>query len=265
MLGKLLKQELKTQGKTVFVMYGVLAIATLLTIVSYFAGRFAGARIFSAIFVVVCAIYAMTLVVTVVANFISLCFHFYQSMYSAQGYLTHTLPMKSTQILHVKIVAAFAYMCLTGILSIASFVTIAIVVDGQSFASFFQVLVKAFCDTAQELGVSSVWFALFFLLLFFLGFLNALLLFFAGSSIGQLSHRSKGAFGIAATVGLYYASQIVSLIGFFIGSLIYAEKFGTVHNPAPWAIGAGSLLLIFWVAVYYMICRIIVQKHLNLE
>ena len=254
MLGKLLKQELKTQGKTVFVMYGVLAIATLLTIVSYFAGRFAGARIFSAIFVVVCAIYAMTLVVTVVANFISLCFHFYQSMYSAQGYLTHTLPMKSTQILHVKIVAAFAYMCLTGILSIASFVTIAIVVDGQSFASFFQVLVKAFCDTAQELGVSSVWFALFFLLLFF-----------AGSSIGQLSHRSKGAFGIAATVGLYYASQIVSLIGFFIGSLIYAEKFGTVHNPAPWAMGAGSLLLIFWVAVYYMICRIIVQKHLNLE
>lgn len=264
MLGKLLKQELKTQGKTVFVMYGVLAIATLLTIVSYFAGRFAGARIFSAIFVVVCAIYAMTLVVTVVANFISLCFHFYQSMYSAQGYLTHTLPMKSTQILHVKIVAAFAYMCLTGILSIASFVTIAIVVDGQSFASFFQVLVKAFCDTAQELGVSSVWFALFSCCCFSWIF-ECPAAVFAGSSIGQLSHRSKGAFGIAATVGLYYASQIVSLIGFFIGSLIYAEKFGTVHNPAPWAMGAGSLLLIFWVAVYYMICRIIVQKHLNLE
>ena len=182
--------------------------------------------------------------------------------------IDYTMAMRFAQVvtaLFFLFLLAFAYMCLTGILSIASFVTIAIVVDGQSFASFFQVLVKAFCDTAQELGVSSVWFALFFLLLFFLGFLNALLLFFAGSSIGQLSHRSKGAFGIAATVGLYYASQIVSLIGFFIGSLIYAEKFGTVHNPAPWAMGAGSLLLIFWVAVYYMICRIIVQKHLNLE
>lgn len=265
MLGKLLKQELKIQGKTVSVMYGALIAATLLTMAVYFIGSLAGDLVLGTVFVAVCALYGMTLVITVVVNFISLCFHFYQSMYSAQGYLTHTLPVKTTQILHAKVAVAFGYMCLTGILSAVSSMMIALAVDGLSISELFGVIAKAVRDTSQELGVPGVLFVLFFLLLFLLGFLNGLLLFFAGSSIGQLFHRSKGAYGIAATIGLYYASQIVSLAVIFFGYLLYAELSGSFSDPAPWVMGGASLLLLCWAAVYYTICRVIVQKHLNLE
>lgn len=265
MLGKLWKQELKTQGKPVSVMYGVLAAATIFTIVMYFICRFAGEKPFGTVFVAVCGIYGLTIIVTFVVNFIYLCFHFYQSMYSAQGYLTHTLPVKSTQILHVKIAVSFGYLFLTGICCVVSFLVIGLAVEGIGIGALAGVIGKAIRDTSEELGIPGGLFVLFFLLLFIFGFLNSLLLFFAGSSIGQLSHRSKGAYGIAASIGLYYASQIVSMIVIFLGCLLYTKLFGSFSSVSFLAIGGATLLLFCWAAVYYFICRVIVQKHLNLE
>ncbi|MDE7310972.1 MAG: hypothetical protein K2N87_05015 [Eubacterium sp.] len=265
MLGKLWKQELKTQGKTVSVMYGVLAAATLLTIVFYYISRFVGESGFGTVFMAVCAIYGITLCVAFVGNFIYLCFHFYQSMYSAQGYLTHTLPLKSTQILHVKIGVSFLYLCLTGICAAVSFLSIGMAVEGIGIGGLLDVFQKAIQETSRELGVPGGIFVLFFLAMYLLGLLNALLLFFAGSSIGQLSHRSKGAYGIAASIGMYYASQIVSLAAVFLGFLLFTKLAGSGFSASLWAMGGASVMMLCWVSVYYTICRVIVQKHLNLE
>ena len=263
MLGKLWKQEVKTQGRTVCGMYGVLGIATVLLIVLYGISRFADARILGTVFMITCGIYALTVIVVVVVNFVYLCFQFYRSMYSEQGYLTHTLPVKTTQILNVKVAVSFGYLFLTGVLSVLSFVIIGMTVDRIQIGTMLDRIGRAIHETGQVLGIPGAVFVLFVLLLFIFGCLNALLMFFAGSSIGQLFHRSKGAYGIAAGIALYYCSQIVSLILILLGYFVYVQL--SAEHEIVWAMAGGCLLAFSWSVVYYMICRVIVQRHLNLE
>lgn len=263
MLGKLFRYEAKTQGKVIAGMYGALTAATVLIIFVCCLSKAIHARVFGSIFMISCALYAMTVLVVVIVNFIYLCFRFYQSMYSGQGYLTHTLPVKTTYILHVKIAVSFGYLFLTAILCLVSFFMIGMVMEGISVVQIIDVIKTAVAQTSAQLHVPGAVFVLFFVVMAVLGCLNALLLFFAGSSIGQLFHRSKGAWGIAAGIGLYYMSQIVSLIAVAVGFLLYTSIPGVATSV--WALGGGCLLAVFWSVVYYTICRVIVQKHLNLE
>ena len=263
MLGTLLKQEAKSQGKTILGMYAALAAATLLVLGLFLIKKAAGGPM-ETIFVFGCGIYILTIVIVFIVNFVYLCFHFYQSMYSQQGYLTHTLPVKTTQILHVKIIVSFVYLFLTEIFSVLSFLGVGLITDGVSVSVMSNGIQKTLTQIADELGISVFILLFFVLLIMILGCLDALLLFFAGSSIGQLAHRSKGAFGIAAGIGLYYISQIVSVIVIMVGA--FALFSGTKEiQPAPWAMGGFCLLLAGWAVVYYLMNRIIVQKHLNLE
>lgn len=39
----------------------------------------------------------------------------------------------------------------------------------------------------------------------------------------------------------------------------------SVGNLALWAMGGVCLLMTVWAVVYYMINRVVVQRHLNLE
>ena len=263
MLGKLWKQEVRTLGRTVCGMYGVLGIATVLLIAMSAVSRFVDMRMLGTVFMITCSIYAITVIVVIVVNFIYLCFQFYRSMYSEQGYLTHTLPVKTTQILNVKVAVSFGYLFLTGVFSILSFGIIGMSVEGIHIGTMFDIIGRAVRETAEALEIPGAVFVLFLLLLFILGCLNALLMFFAGSSIGQLFHRSKGAYGIAAGIALYYCSQIVSLMLVFLGYFLYVQL--SAEHEIAWAMAGGCLLAFVWTVVYYMICRIIVQKHLNLE
>ena len=263
MLGKLLKQEAKTQGKTVLGMYGVLIAATLLVIILFLISRAVKGPMES-IFIFGCGVYGITVIVVFVVNFVYLCFHFYQSMYSGQGYLTHTLPVKTTQILHVKIIVSFVYLFLTGIFAVASFFIIGMVVDGSSIHTMFRAIQKMVQNISATMGIPGATYVLFLLATMILGCLNALLLFFAGSSIGQLAHRSKGAYGIAAGIGLYYLSQIITVILIMLAAFVLFPDVQETHI-APLAMGGTCLSLSGWAVIYYMISRVIVQKHLNLE
>lgn len=109
MLRKLWKQEAKASGRTIVGMYGVLAAATIFLILLFLASKLVGEGVMNVIFAIGCSIYALTVITVAVTNFIFLCVRFYQTMYSHQGYLTHTLPVKSTQILHIKLAVSFVY------------------------------------------------------------------------------------------------------------------------------------------------------------
>lgn len=270
MLGKLFRQEIRAQGKGISGMYGVLAIATVFMALIFFIERVAAGRMFQ-IDLIACCIYGMTVVVIIVASFIYLCFHFYQSMYSGQGYLTHTLPVKTSWILNVKVAVSFGFLFLTGILSILSFVLLGIAKNRIQIGELVAVFWQGLHTASGELGVPEALILVFLLFMLACGCLNALLMFFAGSSIGQLSHRSKGACGIAAGVGLYYISQIVTLVLVVLCGWLYTVGVGPRYvqgvdaRIVVWVMVGASLLALCWAAVYYMICRIVVQRHLNLE
>ncbi len=228
MLVKLFKQEMKAKGRVMLLIYEVLAAVTLLIVMVGIYNQHVQSRMSHIIYAVSGAVYLITIPVLVIIAFIYLCVSFYQSMYTAQGYLTHTLPVKTTSILNIKIAASLAHMMLTA----------AVVFVGSA------------------------------VVMMFLGCLDALLLFFAGSSIGQLFHRSKGAWGIAAGISLYYMSQIISIFAAALLAAFLTEKYsGNLSDLVilSWMIPGTMAVLGFWAVVYYLISRVIVQKHLNLE
>ena len=135
--------------------------------------------------------------------------------------------------------------------------------EGISAGEMIAGIGKGIDEISKEVQVPVFVLVMFFILMAILGCLNALLMFFAGSSIGQLFHRSKGACGIAAGIGLYYVSQIASLAAVLIGVLL-TEAISAVPEFA-WFMGGACLVALIWTVFYYMICRVIVKKHLNLE
>lgn len=263
MLKKLFRQEIKVQGKTVTGMYGVLAAATLLLIGLFYIGKIAGQGVYENVFVIGCMLYVITMIVVAVGIFIYLCYHFYKSMYSEQGYLTHTLPVKTAHILNAKIAVSFGFLFITVILCILSFCIIGMTIEGMPIKELIDLIGKVIADSSQTMHISGFACCMMILVSMIFGSLDALLLFFAGSSIGQLFHRSKGACGIAAGIGLYYVSQILSIVAIFLGYLLY-EALPAVRNMTFVMVGACMVALI-WTVIYYMICKVIVEKHLNLE
>lgn len=267
MLGKLFRQEVKEQGRTMSFLYIILVAATGLLSVFLLLGRWFGGVVLAKVYSVLAFLYLLTVIVLFVACFIYLCRHFYQTMYSVQGYLTHTLPVKTTHILNVKIAVSVMYLLITGVCAILSVLMIGAVNNRKEMERFFQELAWGMSEASAELGLPKVVFLVFLVIVAILGYLDALLVFFAGSSIGQLSGHSKGAYGIAAGIGLYYVSQIVSMVFIGLGGVLYIEKFGdrvTVHLAGIIMAGVIALLL-FWAIVYYLISRAILLKHLNLE
>ena len=72
MLGTLLKQEAKSQGKTILGMYATLAAATLLVLGLFFIQKAAGGPM-ETIFLFGCGIYILTIAIVFVVNFVYLC------------------------------------------------------------------------------------------------------------------------------------------------------------------------------------------------
>lgn len=261
MLGKLVKQEIKSQSRAMLGIYGILAGMTLLISILVFLRSIIGNDVLKFIYPIFGVIYIMTLVVCFVAGFIYLCVHFYQTMYTGQGYLTHTLPVHTIQILNTKILVSVVYFFLTGACCVLSIFAVACSTGTAGYAA--AELVRGIQTAAQELGISGIAFGIFLVAVLFFGCLDALLLFFAGSSIGQLFGRSKGACGIAAGIGLYYVTQILSVILVAVTGTIYM-KFFRGMDVRGWMV-AIIIGIVFWSAVYYSINYIILLKHLNLE
>lgn len=264
MLSKLCKHELMAAGRMMAVFYGILAAATvLLSVIGAIHQNFAeiGAVVdLSFIF------YIVTMVVLFVISFAYLCIRFYQTMYSSQGYLTHTMPVETSAVLNVKVLVSFGYQILTVALCLLSLFTVCMVLSsGEAWEILKLAIQQTLNEVAEEAGMAGAAAAIYiyFVAALFMAQLNAMLMFFAGSSIGQLAHHSKAAYGIAASIGLYYLTQMVSLI--LIGIAYLVTRSFALQLGMKWVVAAAFGMELFWIVFYYLISRVIVIKHLNLE
>lgn len=261
MLNTLWKHEIKATGKTMSSVYVVFAIATLLVCALSLGMRNTGSGVMGVLFSISLFFYVITLIVLMTGSLIYLCWRFYHTMYSPQGYLTHTLPVKTSWILNCKVVTSVFYYLLACAACLLSVAVTGMVSTGEGFGFVIDVVRETISEGAGEFRMSEGFFVAFMITVSALACLNYLLLFFAGSSIGQLAKRSKGAVGIAAGIGLYYVSQIATVLLAVIGYFII-KQLGFSYRVIPFSV---ILLQMFWICVYYMINRVILARHLNLE
>lgn len=221
-------------------------------------------------------IYVVMLSGVMFAQMIYFGVRYYGSMFSDQGYLTHTLPVKPEELLISKVFTAGGWTLLLNLLLIVlSCILIIAGVCGAVDATFTEVweeLGEVFRDIFLDdrygqVNSEAVFKLLLWILLAVLNpFFNTAILFGA-LTLGHYSRKNKGLMGILAYIGVLFVRIMLRNVVSFILNLSTAKSWGRyeglVQNNLSYYSG---YLVNILLAVGLMIWTYhILKKHLNLE
>lgn len=290
MLGKLLKNEFKTTYKTMLVIYIVTIVTTLgccffgirqFYSYSWISENETLRRIQGVLGVTFTIAYVIIVIALVILTYVLMCERFYKSMYSEQGYLTHTLPVSPLSNLNARLITSLVWLLLSGIILFISILLIALSLDPQEFMSELHSFSYSVfdADCVYSTGYHFPVFALILLLLILTACANALLLVFAALSLGQLAslHKRRAAVGFgvafvfleqfaATMVMVHIVDKVVDMFSSYDTTRSMMEHAGHLMRVS-FQTTIWSMISIFTVfaAIYYVICAVIVKKHVNLE
>lgn len=239
-------------------------------------------RLLSILSVTFTIAYVIIVMALILLTFVLMCERFYKSMYSEQGYLTHTLPVNPLSNLNARLITSIIWLFISGILLILSILAISISLDPQDF--FGNLRFFSYTDFDAECmyltGYHFPVLALIILLLILTACANALLLVFAALSLGQLAslHKLRAAIGVGIALGLleqiastmvmiYLSETLISrTAGRYLDTSASFEQMRDLVQVSTQTM-MWSMIGIFTIfaAIYYVICAFIVKKHINLE
>ena len=125
MLGKLLKYEFKNTYKLMFIIYGIMAFVTILGCIAMYSNSDPAGmtnQIQEIFFTAAMVFYVLGVFALFVVSYVYMCVHFYKTMYSDQGYLTHTLPVGQMSTFNVKLFVSFCWLMLSLIILFLSII-----------------------------------------------------------------------------------------------------------------------------------------------
>lgn len=271
MLGKLLKNEFKSTYKVMCAVYAAYFLITVLgSITSYLLGSGQSEANFLTVSVIV--FYVLSTVALFVATFVYICIRYFKTMYSAQGYLTHTLPVKGISIFNAKLIVSEIWMIISAVLLMLSVFFFANAASGgEVWRELTRYSWTEFTRRFyEEAGISFIGMILWVKLGVFLGMLIMNLWIFASFAIGQLFDNHKVAMSVFSGMVLYFAFQIVGLIELF--SLAGTKKginisFGTLEFEMFMnsSMLISTISSVIFSAILYCVCVFINKRKLNLE
>lgn len=278
MLGKLLKSEFEQTYKPMVLMYLITAgIALITCITSYSVPSDYQLNTFGKIITTILDLsFFLSLGAVVFVCFLVSCFNFFKSMYSERGYLTHTIPVKTTTTFTVKFIVAIIWVAAAFLVTIIC-ITAAGCVNGHinpydlwvELSRDWKYLIEFerigdFILFRPTLGGTIAEF--FFLIIF--GIAHSLLFIFTALTIGQLSNNHKIGCAIGAGVGLYFIGQV-------FGSILTVSKIlplTTNHldtltpmNDINTVMIILFVFLLLFMVLEYVVNMFIVKKHINLQ
>lgn len=272
MLGKLFKHELKDTGKVLLplnlALIGITIIGMIMIRLNVFDtnSMAVGILLIASAFVYVFGILALFII-----TYVYLMVRFYRSMYSSEGYLTHTLPVSTLSILNTKIFVSAFWAFITMILTVSSILLLAVsvILSLGEPVSLSDVLNGFETAVGMPVGPFIAWMLLFMLVSSFSG----LLTIYCSISIGQLFNKYKVLAAIVTYVIIYIVLQIISLIVSMAGNLqgftktdiyldngvmTFSQMFGDTFT---YSIVQSVIMII----LFYLTTAFISQKKLNLD
>lgn len=288
MLGKLLKHEFKSTGKVLIPLDLVLIIITI-------AGSILlGTKLLEReellpVSMILLTTYILMLFALSIATMIFLFVHYYRNMFSAQGYLTFTLPTSTWSIYNSKLIAGFAWVLVNSLLT---FVSIGILVisaaglenvaeAGEMFVSDMTIGTESIAVSLLDMfGYTPGQFIILMILMLLAASFYSIAMGFGSVTIGQLYAKHKVVGAVLAYFIMYFVMQIVVTIVMFINS--FGKLFSMLAvNPEAELEGQAFVdmmqsiyrpmlpLFIIMYLVFGLICYgvsvIIIKKKINLD
>ncbi len=214
---------------------------------------------------------------TVYAMMIFLGVSFYKSMYSEEGYLTHTLPVTANQLILSKTLVGGTWMMITSFLSIGSMILllaafVSSIMEGQLLdGNVFVVLSKLFDGISlmlqQMYGFSLVGFWIFITLTSIVGCYLGVIILFGSLTIGQLTKRHKGFMGVLVYFGIAIVQMVVSMIYQIINMATEISSYssGEIEINLNESVISSFIVTLVVAIVLYFFSHLIIRKKLNLD
>lgn len=270
MLGKVFKHEMKSSSRLFIPLFmGFLAV----TLLCKFSAECANTLQFSprimntisALFMVLYFIYAIALFV-MTAVFIVM--HFYKTMISDQGYLTHTLPVKTSTMINGKLLSAILWQILSCILFILSiFIFAAGHFNFNDIRVFWQDLGEVIGEISKYINLPL--FTVEITLCAIAGLFSGPLMMYASLALGHLFRKHRVLFAVVSYFAIYIAMQIISsvVIGYMGSHFDYSQGLASSYSAS---VGQSYLLFqtLFAIATavgFYAVTDYIFSRKLNLE
>ena len=189
MVKKLLKQEFKYYVTTVpLILIMILGLGVMNAVIQFFENT---SWVYALINFGATSMLYLGIVAGSVVSTVLVIVRFYKNMYSAEGYLTFTLPVSNTQHILVKLLAAVAVQSMV---FITSMVSVMIVLSGNTYKVVIgEAFGLIFRELAESLGAfNTIFYILEFILIVFASVAANVLSFYACMTVGQLAKKNIG-------------------------------------------------------------------------
>lgn len=272
MLGKLIKHDFKASYKLMFIAHAFIIILSsivggALWIQSITSNGETTGMTMSVITIYVVLLYVAMTAISVFATQIYVGVRFYKNLFTDEGYLMHTLPVSSTQLLHSKLITGAAWIIfnivivgISALLIYFPLITQILNVEGM-FVSGLETL--SLPDVLGNAFVS------------LLGMMASLFLIYGCICLGQLFHKNRIMAAIIAFLGSKVVLGIVSAIlnlTFLFSNNTSASAFfftyGTTTGDSVYTSNTLSysniIVSLLTIGVFYFISHYIMNKKVNL-
>ena len=280
MLKKVLKYEWISTGRILVILHIALALVTLLgnIEVGYLKNKMGylsenGGTVqmegaLGALTVAGVVAYILIVFAAVVGTTVYLIVRYYKSMYTDEGYLTHTLPVQTHTTMIGKTIVAVCWMVIDGVAVALSAWSIISRGIGVHFSEVWSTITNAFAEAGIR---NMLWvFIVLTVVDIIICTLSRWEQITASFAIGQLSNDHKILMSVASYIGLNIAMQIVGFIlGINTGNILFGVEMGGINQePAQVILKMLILMTVYsaiFAAVFYAISYFITKKKLNLE
>lgn len=279
MLGKLIKYELLAEyRKYAFLYIGILFAALTCVFFDKVMGSLGDFQLFEILSSLSAVFFTMLCFAAVVMIFVFAAMRFYKNMYRDEGYLMHTLPVKSWQHIAAKIISVYIWTIISAVVIILSICILGI---GENWLPEF---IRGFKEGfAAGLGIAEVdlvvlkvmwWYSIAMLILypaFVAIFINFCI------SVGSLFNSHRILMAIVTFIATNTVSQIISSVALWVlgynevltlAESEYVSDLQVAEFMAGFFSKYFAFSMIFCVIIYgamVFFTNFIMSKKLNLE
>ncbi len=228
--------------------------------------------------------YFILLIAPAIVLLIYTALRFYRNLFTDEGYLMHTLPVKKWELITAKGLVAVIWNVITTITTLLAVFLVVLLISmssqyggvtwadiTESFAQFFHEAIPI----VKEMFRMPVWMvALLFLGNFIVGAFYNTLLLYASVSIGHLWKKHPMAGTVLSYIGFYLAISFltsafsINSLNLTMGNIFFASDstaYASMGDYILSVLGNSYLVSAIGILVFYSITEWIISHKLNLD
>lgn len=275
MLGKLIKHEWLSTWKVPTALFIYLGVFTILGCISFLSPMWQSDNfVIEMLAALSLMLYIISLFAISITIYVYFIIRFYRNMYSNEGYLMHTLPVKPWEHIFSKGLIFFIWSVLSGLMMILSVTLLVLTavstVDGVTLSviwnSFLAELPEISKAWEETLGFTFAGYFVVLALSSIVTLIYSILMIYTSISIGQLFQKHRI---LASFIAYICINSIVQLITSLL-QLPYLvmsvnENISDFSNAFTLGISSSLIICAILAIVYAFVTEYIMRKKLNLE